>query len=208
MSDSDRAPLIPLPRPQGTSSLDERDDEELMALAAGDHRPAFEVLVNRHLSRLTNYCAKFIGSSRAGEEIAQEVLLEVWVYRRRYRSTSGFPIFLFALARNRCLNEARREGRRRRWNLETTAPEASEATARGAPDQLDRLIEEERVREVRAALLALPSKLREAVLLRFDQGLEYAEIASIVGRPESTVRSRVFLAMKRLRRAVAGDGET
>jgi RNA polymerase sigma-70 factor (ECF subfamily) len=49
--------------------------------------------------------------------------------------------------------------------------------------------------------------MREAVLLRFEQGLEYPEIARIVGRPESTVRSRVFLAMKTLRRDVAGEGE-
>ncbi len=202
------APLIGLPRPQLASSLDERDDEALMVLAAGEHRPAFEVLVNRYLSRLTNYCTKFIGSSRVGEEIAQEILLEVWAYRRRYRSRGGFPVFLFALARNRCLNQARGEARRRRWDLGTAAPEGSEGAASGAPDQLDRLIEHERVREVRSAVLALPAKLREAVLLRFDQDLEYAQIASIVGRPESTVRSRVFLAMKRLRRAVAGGCET
>jgi RNA polymerase sigma-70 factor (ECF subfamily) len=208
MSDSRNAPVIPLPRPQMASSLTERDDEALMFLVAGEHRLAFEVLVGRYLARLTNYCVKFVGNCRTGEELAQEILFEVWVQRRRYHSKSGFPVFLFSMARNRCLNLARDERRRRRWNVGPTVPERSDGAPAEAPDQLDALLERERLRQVRAALIELPPKLREAVLLRFDQGLEYAEIACIVGRPESTVRSRVFLAMKRLRQTIAGDGET
>lgn len=206
MSESRPAPLIPLPRPRAERPLDERDDEALMVLAAGEHRPAFEAIVDRYLARLTNYCAKFVGSARTGEELAQDILLEVWARRRSYRPGRGFPVYLFTLARNRCLNEVRREARRRRWDAGAQAPDGHDPAA-DAPDQLDGLMERERVRQVRAALLQLPPKLREAVLLRFDQALDYAEIAAIVGRPESTVRSRVFLAMKTLRRAVPGAGE-
>jgi RNA polymerase sigma-70 factor (ECF subfamily) len=78
----------------------------------------------------------------------------------------------------------------------------------GPPDsgeQLDRLIELERDRRVREAIFGLPVKLREAVLLRFDQGLGYAEIARILQRPEVTVRSRVFHALRRLRGVLGED---
>jgi RNA polymerase sigma-70 factor (ECF subfamily) len=75
-------------------------------------------------------------------------------------------------------------------------------------DQLDDLLERERQRLVRTALLALSPKLREAVLLRFDRGLDYAEIAGLAGHSEATVRSRVFLAIRRLREELAGSEES
>ncbi len=199
--------VIPLPVAQQPGGLADRDDETLMLLAAGEHRGAFEVLAGRYLPRLTQYCAKFLGCPRTGEELAQEVLLDVWVNRRRYRPTAGFPVFAFTLARNRCLNQVRREGRRRRWDAGPPERPGAPDAAAASPDQLDVLLDQERARRVRAALCELTPKLREAVLLRFDQGLEYADIARIVGRPESTVRSRVFLAMTQLREGLAGEGE-
>ncbi len=207
MSDSPIKPAVQLLRSAPAMPLAERDDESLMILAAGEHRAAFEVLVNRYMSRLTHYCVKFLGGSRSGEELAQEILLEVWARRKSYRAKVGFPVFLFTVARNRCLNHARDQGRRRRWDVAPPASGGAEAVGADAPDQLDALLERERAQRVRSALLELPPKLREAVLLRFEQGLEYPEIARIVGRPESTVRSRVFLAMKTLRQGVAGEGE-
>lgn len=190
-------PPLPAPAPLG-----ERGDEELMDLAAGGHRGAFEALVRRHLPRVTRFCAKFLGSSRAGEDVAQEVLVEIWVRRHDYRDRGRFGVFLFTVARSRCLNALRADGRRLRWLLpaSASAPLHQDLPGIASSDQLDSILEEERRRQVREGLLRLPSRLREAVLLRFDQGLEYAEISRIVGRPETTVRSRVFHALKRLRK--------
>lgn len=189
--------LLPFPSPRPTP-LSDRDDDALMLLAARGERSAFEVLAGRYLPRLASYCAKFLGDPRGGDEVSQEVLLEAWSRRLRYRSRGRFETYLFTIARTRCLNWARAAHRRRisaGW-----PPVDGAADARPLPpDQLDHLIEQERRRQVRAALLALPAKLREAVLLRYDQGLEYVEIARIVGRRETTVRSRVFHALRRIR---------
>jgi len=189
------------------AALAHRDDEALMLLAAGEYRGAFEVLVGRYLPRLTNYCGKFLGAARTGEEVAQEVLVDAWAHRHRYRPTARFEVFLFTLARNRCLNQVRDVARRGRWDAGLVADGPSPPAAALAPDQLDLLLAEERHRIVRSALLALAPKLRECVLLRYDQELDYAEIARIVRRPESTVRSRVFLGLKRLRAELAEEGE-
>jgi RNA polymerase sigma-70 factor, ECF subfamily len=206
MSDPRAAPILTLRRMRSEAApLEERDDEALMLLTARDHRRAFEVLAGRHLRPLTSYCAKFLGSPRAGEEIAQDALVEVWGARDRYRA-GRFQVFLFTVARNRCLNRLRDERRRSPW-----AGGAPHEDAEGAevpsdrPDQLDAMLERERERRARSALLELAPKLREAVLLRFDQGLDYAQIARIVGRPEVTVRSRVFHALRRLRAALGEE---
>jgi RNA polymerase sigma-70 factor, ECF subfamily len=196
------ASVIVLHGSASPAPLVERDDEALMALAAAEYRPAFEVLVHRYLPRLTSFCSKFVGSPRTGEELAQETLIETWARRHRYASSGKFKTFLFTLARNRCLNHVRDEGRHRRWNAGAGLKGRDAEPAE--PDQLDALLDQERRRRVREALLALPAKLREAVLLRFDQGLDYAEVARVVGRPQATVRSRVFLALKRLRAEFAG----
>lgn len=195
------------PRPSAEEALEARDDDALMALAAADHRRAFELLGARHLGALAGFCAKFLGSRSAGEEVAQDVLVEAWTRRRRYRPEGRFRVFLLSMARSRCLNRLRDDRRR----LARAAPigdepeESATATADGA--QLEAILERERGRRVREAMLELPPKLREAVLLRFDGALDYAEIARIVGRPEVTVRSRVFHALKRLRRALAAEEE-
>jgi len=210
MSESRPAPVRVLCPPPVPAPLAERDDEALMVLAAGDHRGAFEVLAGRYVQRVTSYCAKFLGSPRAGEELAQEIFVEVWAERRRYRTRGRFQVFLFTVARNRCLNHARDEGRRSKWCAARATGQDTDALVAQSeqPDQLDVLLERERQRQVREALVNLPAKLREAVLLRFDQGLEYAEISRIVGRPEVTVRSRVFHALKGLREALVQEDQT
>ncbi len=181
--------------------LDTRTDEELMLLAGVSDSRAFEVLVRRHLPRLSRYCAKYVGQAAEGEELAQEVLVRLWDARHEYRPRAPFAVFLFTIARNLCRNRARDAGRRLRWESpESDMPESIP----GGASHVDVLLEREAQRHVRQAVLELPEKFREVLLLRFDQGLEYPEIARIVGRPEATVRSRVFHALKKVRGTLAG----
>jgi RNA polymerase sigma-70 factor, ECF subfamily len=77
----------------------------------------------------------------------------------------------------------------------------------GEASQLEVLLERERQRQVQQALLGLSVKLREALLLRFEQGLDYPDVARILGCSESTTRSRVRLAMLALRDAIATGDE-
>ena len=184
------------------AELERGNDEQLMVLAAAGAKTAFAVLVGRYLPRVTKYCTRFAGQASTAEELAQEIFLELWVRRARYRSQGKFVVFLFTLARHRCLNRLRDDSRRRQRDMDV----GTDGLAPGVcpPDQLDTLLERERQRRVQVALLGLSTKLREAVLLRFDQGLDYPDVARILGCSESTTRSRVRLAMQRLRDELAG----
>ena len=206
MSDPAKAPASVLPFPaDARRQLESRSDEELMLLSAGGSTQAFEQLVRRHHPRLARYCGKSVGSTAEGDELAQETLVRVWEARGEYQPRAPFVVFMLTLARNLCRNRVRDAGRRGRWQVEATDGARMEAVASPASaDVVDQLLEREQRRRVREALMALPEKFREVLLLRFDQELDYAEISRIVGRNESTVRSRVFHGLKKLREMVPG----
>lgn len=199
------AAVIPLPPARAAQRLEDRSDDELMRLAASGVRPAFEVLVSRHMPKLTSFAIKMLGDRRAGEDVAQDTWLQVWTGRARYRPRGRFEAFLYTIARNRCRNAARSSRRRGRahadWFADADEPASTE------PSHFAALLERERRARVYEGIAALPPKLREALLLRFEQGLEYPDIARIVGRSESTVRSRVCNGVRRLR-AIVGGGDT
>jgi RNA polymerase sigma-70 factor, ECF subfamily len=176
-----------------SGSLPERGDDELMALAQAGVREAFAVLVERHAVRLVRACSAFVHDSTAGAEIAQETWVTIWAQRSQYRPEGKFIVWLITAARNRCRNYVRRHGiARRHVEREATVEPPS-------PDQIDRLLLEERRYRVRDALARLPDGMREALVLRYAEELRYDEMAEVLRVGESTLRSRVHHGLRRLR---------
>jgi RNA polymerase sigma-70 factor, ECF subfamily len=171
-------------------------DDELMRRAAHDARDAFAALLARHGEALLRFCRKLTGEAAAGEEVAQETWLRLWAARGRYAPRGRFLPLLYATARNQCWNHLRGRRRRLRWLVPT--PEAGALEHPATPGARDALLAREQDRLVLEAMARLPGTLREALLLRFDQGFAYADMARIVGRSESTLRSRVFHGLRRL----------
>jgi RNA polymerase sigma-70 factor, ECF subfamily len=195
---SSSARIIPLQQARHATlpGLAQRTDEELMELVAGGVAPAFAELVRRRQAAVRLFCTRWSGEASVGDELAQEVFLDVWRSRERYKPRGRFAAWLFTLARNRCRSE-RRSARR---------PECLVPPAPLQDDQLDAILCVERQRRIDERVRQLPAKLREALMLRFNAALEYDEISRIVGAGESTVRSRVFLAVSQLREWAGEDG--
>ncbi len=188
-----RLEIAPLPK----QALADRDDDALMLLSSAGQTEAFAVLVERYMKRLSSLCARLVCDRRAGEDLAQEIWLQVFTARTRYKPSGKFTVYLYSIARNRCRNHRRDTQRKARWFDNEQAVDT--APLHDTPDRLDELLEKERRGRVNEALTQLPLALREALLFRFAEGLDYADIARIVGRTESAVRSRVYLAIERLR---------
>ncbi len=170
-----------------------RNDDDLMALSASGVVEAFGVLVARYESRVRGYCAKLCGSRAIGDEVAQECFLRLWRVRLSYAPRGQFKSYLFRLVENRCKNENR--GRSRRPEVSGVALD----TQPGLCDQHEQLLAAQRHAAVHLGLERLPEAQRRAIMLRFAAGLEYDEIAAIVGRSAPTVRTRVFHGIARLR---------
>lgn len=176
----------------------ETSDESLMLAASHGDAGAFSTLARRHAARLVMYCMQFTRNMSGAEEVAQEVWLALWSSRATYQPVSRFVVLLFTAARNRCRNAHRGNVRAisALGRPDTTDVDALESAE---PSELDRMLASEARDHVWARIEALSPPLREAMVLRVVDELPYADIALIVGIPEATARSRVHLAVEKLR---------
>lgn len=179
-----------------------RSDVQLMLdVKAGDEE-SFELLLAKYRTPLINFLCRMVREQAAAEDLAQEVFLRVYRARKEYSPSAKFTTWLFRIATNLALN-AIRDGRHRQMQISIDTPRDEdepiiEIAAREARAD-ERLIEEERNRMIRAAILALPEKQRAAVILHKYQEMEYAEIGKILGCSESALKSLLFRAYETLR---------
>jgi RNA polymerase sigma-70 factor (ECF subfamily) len=155
---------------------------------------AFAELVERYHARLLFYLAKLLGQTHRAEDVLQEVWLDAWRGLPRLAEAGAWRVWLYRIARDR----ASRELRRRR--LPTAASESLETVGETADNELSA----EELALVRAAIDQLPAEQREAVLLRYVEGMSYDEIAAVAGCQLGTVRSRLHYAKQTLKEQLKG----
>jgi len=165
-----------------------------------DDPQAFSELVSRWHRPILGLCIRMTGDRHRGEDLVQETFARLFAHRKTYEPTGKFSTFLWRIAVNLCYDELRKINRRGELSLEE-----SEATSPGSidlesndpsPDQS--LVDNERARAVRDALLQLPESHRVVLVLRHYEGLKLREIGVILGIPEGTVKSRMFDALGQL----------
>ncbi len=145
-----------------------------------------------HTRRVYNLCYRFTNQRQESEDLTQEVFLRVYRTLASYRSTQGaFPTWLTSVTRNLLIDHYRRTRRDRVTDsIEDVLTQVEEKESAGRrPDQAALL--GELSQQVQHALGKLSPELREAVILRDLQGLDYREIQGVLAVPEGTVKSRI-----------------
>jgi RNA polymerase sigma-70 factor (ECF subfamily) len=170
-------------------------DQELLALVRRDHPDAFAELVARYQRELYFFFRRFGGDASSAEDDVQETFLRVYKARGGYRPLVPFRAFLYTIARNLLRDRARYQ-RRRAAAVHRSAPRP--AAAPDGDDWAERL-------DLRDAIAALPEAMRLVLVLSVYQGLSYEEISAVVGIPLGTVKTRMFHALRILRRSLAID---
>jgi RNA polymerase sigma-70 factor (ECF subfamily) len=161
-------------------------DRRLVADARAGNVDAFAELVERYGPPVHALCAASTLDHAEAEDLVQDVFTAAWQGLPRFRGTAAFSTWLFAIARNACVDRSRRRAAR-----PAAVPlEAAERLTAAGPDP--------RRADVLAAAARLPLPLRRAVLLRDLHGLAYEEIAELEGIPLGTVRSRIAEGRRRL----------
>ncbi|HTP69388.1 MAG TPA: sigma-70 family RNA polymerase sigma factor [Dongiaceae bacterium] len=167
-------------------------DAQLVQRCLQGEGSAWEELVRRHTRRVYNVCYRFVGNRTEAEDISQEVFLRVYRTLGSYRSAhGGFATWVTSVTRNLLIDHYRRTKRDRLTDsLDDAMPVVENKESMGRrPDEQALL--GELSGQVQSALTRLSPELREAVILRDLQQLEYAEIQHVLEVPEGTVKSRI-----------------
>lgn len=177
-------------------SLECASDEELMAKVASGNRDAMTPLLRRYASPLLTFIQRMVGNRHRAEEVFQDVFLAVWKNRRQYEHPRPFKSWLFGIAANKCRSDFRNAGAP--MTLLTYDPQTADSDQSNSP--IETAIATETATLVAQGVATLPPQQRTVLILRLWNGQEYSEIAAILGRAESTIRSDMFHAVAAMRR--------
>lgn len=190
------APKLPMVGVQGPRNLVERSldpDYSLISRCLSGDETAWEELVRLHSRQVYGLCFRFTGSGSEAQDLTQEVYLRVFRTLRTFRAAEGsFGTWLTRVTRNLLIDHYRRTRQERATDsIEDQLPmmEESGPTASMRPDRM--VAGREASEILQAALQRLSPDLREAVILRDLQEMEYREIAQALAIPEGTVKSRI-----------------
>lgn len=169
----------------GAGQFDDDADRWLVNKARAGDLDAYEVLVRRHRDRIYRIALRMLGDRHDAEDIAQDVMVQVWTALAGFTGASSFTTWLYRIVVNRCLNQLRR----RRW----TRP-----VLEGDPQPMvgaeDTVIARQRAEAAMEAIAALPSDQRAVIVLHQLEGMSYREVAAVVNISEDAVRGRLHRA--------------
>jgi RNA polymerase sigma-70 factor, ECF subfamily len=159
---------------------------------------AWAEMVRAHHKRVYGLCYRFTGQAADAEDLTQEVFLKVYTSLRSFDASRGsLQVWIVAMTRNLLVDNFRRTKNRRLtsslddgWDENGEVRPADRLVTKG-PSQHDLAAGKELEKMVQEALKQVPADLREAVILRDLQDMDYKEIAQVVGIPEGTVKSRI-----------------
>jgi RNA polymerase sigma-70 factor (ECF subfamily) len=186
-------------------------DEQLLDRFRRGQPRAFAQLVHRYERELYGYLRRYLGDSSLAEDVFQNTFLQVYLKSGQFESGRSVRPWLYTIATHQAIDALRRHGRHQAVSLDESrnAPGDDELTTlmdlletRG-PGPLEEASAGERREQVRSSVDELPDFLRHVLILAYYQGLKYREIATILGIPVGTVKSRLHAALVRLHEAWA-----
>jgi len=194
--------LIHEPRESpGTPSDPER--AALAALDRGSLDDALALLMREYGTAIYRYCRQMMADDDLAQEVQQMTFVQAHEGLARFARRSSLRSWLFGIARHRCLDHLKMH--RRRYKRFGPIDEASDLPEPGGSAE-DRLSERSVARVLESCLRGLAPRVRTAVLLRFQQGLSYPEIARLSNEKAPALQVRVARALPLLRRCLEEKG--
>lgn len=183
----------------------ELGDHQLMYRVAMAEKEALEALYTRYSSSVYSLAMFMLKQEALAEEVTQDIFLNIWTKASSYKAERGEPkSWIMSVAHHRIVDVIR--SRRRTQNV--TDPGAYDrlemlpSSGISTEEEVERRIEREYILE---ALDTLPPEQRQVIMLAYFEGYSQSEMAKILNQPLGTVKTRVRLAMKKLRAALEGE---
>jgi RNA polymerase sigma-70 factor (ECF subfamily) len=174
---------------------EDQDAADIARVAAGD-LGGFEAIVQRWQHRLVSLAWRFCRDRATAEDMAQEVFVKVFRSLASFRGDSAFSTWLIAIAVNTFRSRLRAAGQ----PLLSLDPDRLFATA---PGPLRGLEERQRAEALRRAVLTLPGRYRDAIVVYYFEEKDLAESARVLGVAEGTLKAQLHRGRELLRRRCA-----
>ena len=168
------------------------DDPKLVKRCLAGENSAWESLLQVHTRKIYNLCYRFTGRPAEAEDLTQEVFIKIFQTLQSFDEAQGtFTTWLNRVARNHLVDHYRRTRKERLTSsLDDEENPLQETPSSGAGPSAE-LESRERRELLQRALEKLSPDLREAVILRDLNDLDYDEIAQVLSVPQGTVKSRI-----------------
>jgi len=174
-------------------------DETLLLRVANADRDAFEILYHRYVRSILGLAQRKLRDRAQAEEVMQEAFTAIWRSAQSYRPERGSAGgWLYTVARNATVDRIRRNGR---FEAVSELPEL--VSHESGPDELAE--RSDSAWRVHRALEELNANEREVIELAYWSGLSQSEVASYLGQPLGTVKTRTRNALARLAEVLEGD---
>ena len=183
-------------------------DPDLVARALRGEDHAFTLLMRRHKEGIYRFVRRYVRDADAAVEVVQETFVAAWRALGRFDERRPFPVWLRAIALNKCRDCGRRQLVRRLafGDKDAESPEAQRQADPG-PDGEAVLVAAQRRAALSAAISRLPAKLKEPLLLTYFDDLSQQEAADLLGISVKAVETRIYRARQRLADELSEDAE-
>jgi RNA polymerase sigma-70 factor, ECF subfamily len=190
-----------------TVVVGEATDEQLMERIQHGDETALAALHQRHRALLRTIISRMIANDHDVDDLVQDCLLEIWRHAANYSVKKGQALgWIVTLARRRTIDRIRRKQAyvraQDRFREMTAIPQA--AMQAGADEEA---AQNDRAAVVKSLISRLPAPQQQAVRLAFYRGLTQRQIAAQTGIPLGTIKTRLELALRKLRSIVLAFGE-
>lgn len=167
-------------------------DLELIERCLAGDDSAWAALLQGHMRKIYNLCYRFTGRPSESEDLTQEVFVKIFQTLKTFDAAQGsFPTWLNRVARNHLVDHYRRTKKDRMTSSIEDAVGGFEDKPSPTAGAVEHVEARERKELLQLGLEKLSPDLREAVVLRDLQDLDYAEVAQVLGVPVGTVKSRI-----------------
>lgn len=187
------------------STPDEPDDRQLLQRIVGRDKDALDTLYGRYATPVYSLALHMLKHPPLAEEVTQDVFLNIWLKAASFNAERGQPrSWIMSVAHHRVVDVIR--SRRRAASM--TDPEGYDTLERlpsggaSVESQVQQNLDRERIMK---ALATLPDKQQEVILLAYYEGYSQSQMADRLGQPLGTIKTRVRLAMQKLRSALQED---
>ena len=183
-----------LSRIRYASVMRELSDEKLMQRYAKGDAKAFDELYARHRGPLYRYFIRQVSDRTTANDLYQGAWEKIIRSRDRYRVSSNFSVWMYAIAHNHLVDHYR--------SMRPAERLAMEEFSDQRPGPVEDVIDGEQNEQLLAGICALPEEQRTTLLLKLETGLKMEEIARVTGVSTETVKSRLRYAVGKLKRSL------